>query len=195
MLMLMELDQTVHTLKEWAVAVNALETGKTIMLLRKGGIHEQQGRFQVAHQQVLLYPTFEHQQSCLLKAEYANLVHPVIPGWHPETVRIGSWAEITDILPVSDESIVKSLLPFHIWNENFISDRLKWKPKQPIFILLLRTYQLPQAQEIPYRGEYGGCKSWIDIESPLQLQGSTPVLSDSYYQELVAEIHRVVSNE
>jgi len=36
---------TTHALKEWAVAVDALEQGKTIMLLRKGGIHEQGGRF------------------------------------------------------------------------------------------------------------------------------------------------------
>jgi len=47
---------TTHALKEWAVAVDALEQGKTIMLLRKGGIHEQGGRFKVAHNQILLYP-------------------------------------------------------------------------------------------------------------------------------------------
>jgi len=51
---------TTHALKEWAVAVDALEQGKTIMLLRKGGIHEQGGRF-VAQNQILLYPTHEHQ--------------------------------------------------------------------------------------------------------------------------------------
>ncbi|HEY9803781.1 MAG TPA: DUF1802 family protein [Leptolyngbyaceae cyanobacterium] len=186
--MLTELTQTVHTLKEWAVAINALETGKTIMLLRKGGIHEKNGRFQVAQEQVLLYPTYEHQQPSLLKTEYANLVQPVPSGWHPQTVRIGSWAHITDILPISDEEIVKSLLPFHIWNDNFISDRLKWKPKQPIFILLLRTYKLSQVQEIPYSPEYGGCKSWIDITSPIQLQNSQPVLSNSDYKQIVEEI-------
>ncbi|MEL6165336.1 MAG: DUF1802 family protein, partial [Cyanobacteria bacterium J06628_3] len=38
-----------NALKEWAIAINALETGKTIMLLRKGGIHEKGGRFQVTH--------------------------------------------------------------------------------------------------------------------------------------------------
>lgn len=191
--MLTELTQTVHTVKEWAVAINALESGKTIMLLRKGGIHEKNGRFQVAQEQVLLYPTYEHQQPSLLKAEYANLVQTVPSGWHPQTVRIGSWAHITDILPISEEAIVKALLPFHIWNDNFISDRLKWKPKQPIFILLLRTYKLPQVQEIPYSAEYGGCKSWIDITSPIQLQNSQPVLSNSDYRQIVEEIKVVIS--
>ncbi|AFY36056.1 DUF1802 family protein [Calothrix sp. PCC 7507] len=190
----MELTTTFHALKEWAVAVNALENGNTIMLLRKGGIHEHNGRFQVAHEQVLLYPTYEHQQDFLLKAEYANLVCPVTSGWHPETVRIASWAEITDILLCSDESIVNALLPYHIWNEHFIGDRLKWKPRQSLYILLLRAYKLPQVQEIPYSTEYGGCKSWINLHQIINLQASAPVLSDSRYTQLVTEIRQIVGD-
>ncbi|MHC5671395.1 DUF1802 family protein [Nostoc sp.] len=193
--MLMELTTTFHALKEWAVAINALESGKTIMLLRKGGIHERNGNFQVAHKQILLYPTCEHQQAFMLKAEYANGVYPVTSGWHPETVRIGSWAEITDILPVSDEFIVNGLLPFHIWNEHFISDRLKWKPRQPLYILLLRTYKLPQEQEIPYYPKYAGCKSWIDLNQPIELQAAKPVLSNSAYTQLVETIRGIVGDK
>jgi hypothetical protein len=193
--MSMNLSTNFHALKEWAVAINALENGDTIMLLRKGGIHEQNGRFQVAHEQVLLYPTFEHQQTFLLKPEYANLVCPVTSGWHPETVRIGSWAEITDILPVRDEATVNRLLPFHIWNEHFISDRLKWKARQPLYVLLLRTYKLAEVQEIPYRAEYGGCKSWIDLQQTINVQNTEPVLSDSRYQQLVTEIRAIVGDK
>jgi hypothetical protein len=193
--MLMELTTTSHALKEWAVAVNALESGKTIMLLRKGGIHERNGNFQVAHKQILLYPTYEHQQAFMLKPEYANRVYPVTSGWHPETVRIGSWAEITDILPVSDEFLVNALLPFHIWNEHFISDRLKWKPRQPLYILLLRTYKLTQDQEIPYHAKYGGCKSWIDLDQSINLQETTPALSDFAYSQLVQRIRGIVGDK
>lgn len=179
---------TTHALKEWAVAVDALEQGKTIMLLRKGGIKEEGNRFKVAHDQILLYPTYEHQQPNLLKAEYAPQVKPVTSGWHPETVRIGSWASITDILPVSEESAVAALLPYHIWNEQFVSDRLHWKPRQPIFILLLRVYQLPQPQTIPYRQDYGGCRSWIDLAQAITIEGAVPVLDDSEYTKQVTAI-------
>jgi hypothetical protein len=185
---------TTHALKEWAVAVDALEQGKMIMLLRKGGIHEQNGRFKVAHDRTLLYPTYEHQQPLLLKPDYASQVDPVASGWHPETVRIGSWAEISDILPVSDEAVVRALLPFHIWNEQFISDRLKWKPRQPLYLLLLRAYKLAQAQIIPYRSEYGGCKSWIDLAEPISIANAAPVLNDAAYTHLVAEIRGIVGN-
>jgi hypothetical protein len=183
---------TTHALKEWNVAVDALERGKTIMLLRKGGIKEEGNRFNVAHDQILLYPTYEHQQPNLLKAEYARQVKPVTSGWHPETVRIGSWAKITDILQVSDESAVAALLPYHIWNEQFVSDRLKWKSRQPLYILLLRTYQLSTESVIPYRPEYGGCRSWIDLVEPISVEGVIPVLDDAEYTKQTAQIREIV---
>lgn len=185
---------TTHALKEWAVAVDALEQGKTIMLLRKGGISEQGGRFQVAQETVLLYPTHEHQQPFLLKSEYADLVTPVTSGWHPESVRIGSFATVTDIFPVSDENIVNALLPFHIWNQQFISDRLKWKPRQPLYILLLRTYKLAQVQMISYNSVYGGCKSWIDLLQPIRIENSVPVLNDAAYNQITSEINTIVTH-
>ena len=184
---------TTHALKEWAVAVDALEQGKTIMLLRKGGIREEGNRFTVAEKEVLLYPTFEHQQPDLLKAEYSNLVQPVASGWHPETIRIGAWAEITDILPVSEESAVRGLLPYHIWNEQFVSDRLKWKPRTPIYVLLLRTYRLPQAQIVDYSPEYGGCKSWIDLTCAIAIEEAKPVLDDAEYTQQVTTIRQIAN--
>lgn len=188
------MSSTTHALKEWAVAVDALEQGKTIMLLRKGGIHERGGRFQVDHGTVLLYPTYEHQQPFLLKSEYADRVTPVTSGWHPESIRIGSFAQVTDIFQVTDETIVNALLPFHIWNEQFISDRLKWKPRQPLYILLLQTYKLAQEQMIPYTSTYGGCKSWIDLDRSIAIDESTPVLNDATYKQIVAEIRGIVAN-
>jgi len=149
---------------------DALEQGKMIMLLRKGGIHEQNGRFKVAHD--ALCSTYEHQQPLLLNPDYASQVDPV--AWLSETVRIGSWAEITDILvtEVSCELATVSYL------ERAISrDHLKWKPTTTL--LLLRTYKLAQAQIIPYRSEYGGCKSWIDLAEPISITDAVPVLNDA----------------
>ncbi|NER20859.1 MAG: DUF1802 family protein [Symploca sp. SIO1B1] len=185
---------TTHALKEWAIAVDALERGKTIMLLRKGGIREKEKRFQVTYNQVLLYPTYEHQQPHLLKAEYASEVEPVTSGWHPETVRIGSWAEITDILAVSDEAGVEALLPYHIWNEQFARERFQWKPSQPLYILLLRTYRLSQPLMIPYRQEYSGCRSWINLAEAIALENLIPVIDEIHYTKQVAQIRQLVKS-
>lgn len=185
-----------YGLKEWQVAVTALEQGEMIVLLRKGGLREAKGRFKIAHQHILLYPTYEHQQPHLVKAQYANAIVPVASGWHPETVRLSCWATITDSIQVSEAAPLAALLPFHIWNEAFASERLKWKPSQPIKVLLLRVYRLGQPQVIPYNPAYGGCKSWLDLSEAIAqtdgfanaLADSTPVLTTADYRDRCAHV-------
>ncbi len=179
-----------QALKEWSIAVEALEQGETILLLRKGGIREEKGRFEVPFRRVLLYPTFEHQDPALLKSP--NLVDRVESGWHPQTIVIGSIAEITDVIQVSDPTVVRSLLPFHIWNDRFVEERLKWKPRSPLYLLLLRVSRLPEAQEIAYREAYGGCRSWIEVDE-VNVDQAVPVLSEAEYQERVNRILSIVS--
>lgn len=193
------LPKLTHALKEWQVAVTALEQGETIVLLRKGGLREVQGRFTIAHQHILLYPTYEHQRSHLVKAQYATAVTPVESGWHPETVRLGSWAAITDSFQVREAAQLAALLPFHIWNEVFVEERLKWKPSQPIEVLLLRVYNLSQPQIISYSPSYGGCKSWLDLTDMTQQTGfmsaladSAPVLETANYREQCAKVKAIV---
>ncbi|MEB3340702.1 DUF1802 family protein [Okeania sp.] len=186
-----DMETTTAAFKEWNVAVNALENGNTIMLLRKGGIKEQGGNFTVAHQQVLLYPTVEHQDPSLLKPEYANQVEIVDSGWHPEKIKISSFSEITHIFPVSDKSTLNKLFSYHIWNEKFVSDRLKWKPQKNLYVLLLRTYKLSQVYEIFYQPEYGGCRSWINLTKPINITNLIPVLNNDTYQSLSSEICQI----
>lgn len=183
-------------LKEWAIAVDALTQGKTIVLLRKGGIREPGGSFAIKHSPVWLYPTYEHQKPHLLKPEYLSSEYtslertsPVtaLPsGWHPERIEIPAWASITHVFQISDADAIEALLPFHIWNLQFVADRLKWKPKSPLAVLLLRVYRLLQAHTIAYHPSYGGCKSWIDLEVGLSPIDALPVLSEAEFLSQVA---------
>ncbi|CAD5921173.1 hypothetical protein PCC7805_00678 [Planktothrix agardhii] len=186
---------TNYALKEWDIAIQALEMGETIMLLRKGGIREQGGKFKVDHDKILLYPTFEHQKPTLLKPEYANLVQPVASGWHPETVKISSFAEITNILSwnnAQDESLINSLIKYHIWNQAFVRDRLQFEPDQPLYILLLRTYKLEKVYNIAYHPSYGGCRSWIDLKETISLENMVPILMQEDYDQQVSTIDQIL---
>ncbi len=176
-------------LKEWAVAIEALTQGDTILLLRKGGIREQ--GFSITQSQIWLYPTYEHQKPHLLKPEYASQVMPVESGWHPNTVSIRSQACITHAYEVSDPAIVEALLPFHIWTAEFVSERLKWKARSPLTVLLLRVYALPVARSIPFCAEYGGCKSWINLQAELP-STVAPVLEETVYQARVEAVQAVL---
>ena len=182
--------QLQHALKEWAIAVDALSAGETIVLLRKGGIRE--AGFQVKFSSVWLYPTYEHQKPDLLKSEYAERVVPVESGWHPKTVKIQSCGSITDILPISNMSQVKALQPYHIWTERAMGDRLRWKPQKPLVVLLLRVYRLATPQIIPYSNTYGGCKSWIDLTEPIATDCLTPAVEDRQYEEQATQIKAAI---
>lgn len=184
-----------QALKEWAIAIAALTAGQTLVLLRKGGIREQQGKFSVKCDRIILYPTYEHQKPHLLKPEYGDRVQPVESGWHPQTLDITAWADITETLTVSHEPTLQALYPFHIWNEQFIQERLKWKPREPLQVLLLRVYKLLQPISIAYHPEYGGCKSWIELLEPIPLQPATPVLSDEEYARRCQEIRTMIDKE
>jgi len=174
-----------QALKEWSIAIKALEQGETILLLRKGGIREEKGRFEVPFRRVLLYPTYEHQDPTLLK--HSGAVEQVESVCPRATIEISSLAEITDVMQVSNLDVVRSLLPFHIWNNRFVEERLKWKPRSPLYLLLLRVFRLPQSQVIAYREEYGGCRSWIEVDE-VKVDPAIPVLSDAEYQERVSQI-------
>ncbi|MEM6611918.1 MAG: DUF1802 family protein [Cyanobacteria bacterium P01_C01_bin.72] len=180
-----------HALKEWAIAVDALSQGKMIMLLRKGGIRER--GFQVKHSPVWLYPTYEHQKPNLLKPEYATQVTPVASGWHPETVTIKSCGEITETILVSSKAQIAALQSYHVWNEQMVGDRLKWQPRMPLAVLLLRVYCLPKPKTIVYDSAYGGCKSWIELKETISSDNLRPVLEDDEFSQQIEQIKTAIS--
>ncbi len=184
--------QLQSALKEWAIAIEALNQGDTIILLRKGGIREQ--GFQVEDSFVWLYPTYEHQKPHLLKPEYVSKVVSVESGWHPEQITIRSCAEITDILAIDNIKQIEALQPYHIWNEQMIGDRLKWQPQKPLIVLLLKVYRLPQPQSIPYNNAYGGCKSWIELNLPIATDQLIPAIEDNQYNQKVVEIKTLLES-
>src|SRR5687767_8620791 len=63
-------------LKEWAVVCRALESGAQMILLRKGGIYEAAGEFELEHRQFLLFPTYLHQNLNMLKPQHHGGFEP-----------------------------------------------------------------------------------------------------------------------
>lgn len=177
-----------HALKEWSIAVDALTQGQTILLLRKGGIREVGKHFEVPHRQVWLYPTYEHQKPGLLKPPWAKQITTVKPGWHPTQITLQAWADIFHVWTISTPSAVEALLPFHIWNDQFVAERFRWKPHQPLHLLLLRVYRLSTAIQINWQATYGGCNSWLTLHNVLDETRATPVLDEQNWAISVDQI-------
>lgn len=182
-----------HALKEWSIAIDALVQGQTILLLRKGGIREKDKHFAVPHQRVWLYPTHEHQKPHLLKPQWAKQVTKVDPGWHPTQVTIKAWADIAQVWTVRNLNTVEALQPFHIWNGQFVTERFRWKPNQPLHLLLLRVYGLKAPIQIDWQSDYGGCRSWLDLKVPIDELPSAPVLDQTAWVNIEQKIHHQIN--
>lgn len=183
-------------LKEWASAVEALLRGEMIMLLRKGGIVEETRRFELKSRSFYLFPTYEHQRPELVKEAYRPLVETSFSEYDAESGRITlqAYAEAVSDLEVFDFEQLSRLEPFHMWTSNLAEERLKWKAKQPLHVLLLRVYRLKNPQVIPMLPEYGGCRSWTLIEGLPEHAERVPVLSDEAFEEQRSKIESILGN-
>ena len=197
--------------KEWAVTVRALAEGEQLITLRKGGIRESEKRFRVEHERFFLYPTFDHQRRDLVRASHvpeldraleegvwpegeppaeALTQDGLIP--QPDRVRIRAWAELADQFTITDPRCVDALSPFYVWSTDYAEKRLAWKRRHPLHVLLLRTYRIPRPVTVRVKDEYGGCRSWLDLQRDLPFEG-TPVLSDCEFERAAEEIRAIAA--
>jgi hypothetical protein len=175
-------------LKEWAVAVRALREGRQIILLRKGGIREEGGEFEVAARDVLLFPTYIHAD------EQRDALQPCYTAWRAEEdrrrapddqIRLDAWARITDIHIVTKPEALYTLASQHIFSDSFLKYRIENEPHKPLYALFLRAYELPKPVVVPMELDYYGCKSWITLTEPVDVAEARPCLSDHTYAERV----------
>ena len=170
-------------LKEWAVAVNILGQGKQIVVLRKGGIHRDDRDFRFVHPEFLLYPTYEHQKGELIKPEFhEDLRETYSETSDAETVEFTRFCKVTDRFELRDEADLDRISDLHIWTDDYAHKRLRWRPKQPLTVALLRVYILHRVQSLPVLAEYSGCKSWVELDQGVPLGGMEPVLGDTEYE-------------
>jgi hypothetical protein len=165
-------------LKEWDAVCSALAAGRQIMLLRKGGIHEEAGEFQLEHRRFLLFPTFLHQERRLLKPEVQHLVSPVAA--EPSRLTLALFAEAVDILPVRNLAPLSQME--HVWADELLRMRWDYRPENPLYVLTLRVFRLPQPVSIANTPAYAGCRSWVKLDGPIALEGAAPVMADEAFE-------------
>ncbi len=178
------MDSLQHALKEWAVAVRALERGETALVVRKGGIREK--AFAVPRTRFLLLPGYEPQRPELLKPEYHPLMDEIPNLTDDGPLRFSSFVEVAGAYEVSEADELSALDSHHMWTSEYTESRFRWRPKKPLTVLVLRTYLLPETVELPYREGYGGCKSWIELDEPVPIEGARPALPDEGFEALIS---------
>ncbi len=184
-------DKCQMALKEWAVTVEAMAKGDQVLLLRKGGIHEDGKDFRVIHREFLFYPTYLHQKEDLLQPAYQPAFRKLLEQPQDnDRITFSYWARAEEVLEISEREKVDNLEPHHIWTTAYAQSKLHWKPMLPMSVLLLRIYKLEQPVTVPYLPEYGGCTSWVEVLSDVNLGRMEPVLNDAEFQRRCDDIKR-----
>ncbi len=105
----------------------------------------------------------------------------------PDRVRIRAWAEVAAHFTTEDPRVVEALSPFHVWTADYATKRLRWKPRHPLHVLLLRVHRIPRPVTVRVKDEYHGCRSWVEIDRDLPFEG-TPVMADEEFARAAASI-------
>jgi hypothetical protein len=170
--------------KEWAVIVDALGRGEQIIILRKGGISEGPGGFRPAHSQFLLFPTqFHPQRESVLPVAQSRFDQIASSFADGSQLRLEFFAEIAAVNQLDSLAAAARLRGQHILRDEVIALRFEWGKEPTIHALAVRVFRLPRAVNLPRLASYGGCKSWVELETDIATEGAVPVLPDEAFKE------------
>ena len=178
-------------LKEWSATCRALELGRQIILLRKGGLLDAEGKFDLEYSGFWLAPTKWHEDASLVKPQHQDLLQPAPAA--RGVLRLASWAQVEKSWAVSFEEREKLARLNHIWSTSYLDSRWNYQPELPIFCLALRVLKLPKILEVPMQPEYSGCRSWIEMDKTLSLENAQMALNDIEFVNALEQVERVLS--
>jgi hypothetical protein len=179
--------------KEWAVICRALAEGRQSLILRKGGIAEDGGKFQVEHTRFWLWPTYTHQQAAGIKREALPLLEQAEADRPPRgQVRLSHFAEVKGIYHVHDLVPALMIAHLHLSSEETVRARFAYR-RPGLYVLPVRVYRAAQAIEMPDLPAYAGCRTWVDLVQPLPTEGAAPVLSDDAFHDVLRSLDLVLN--
>ena len=99
---------------------------------------------------------------------------------------------MTGVYQVGD--VVPALLVSHLHCLSDDTVRKRFAYRSPgLAVLTVRVYRVPQAREVPDRPEYQGCHSWVTLREELSVEGSSPVLDDASYRNVVHNLDLILT--
>lgn len=160
-----------HTaLKEWSTVVEALGRGEQVILIRKGGIADPS--FGVEADRFYLYPTYFHQGENEASA----------------AVEITHWCEVVRTWTLTEHEQLARVAPLVKMPPEALETRYRFRPDQALFVIAVRTWELPERVTVPFDEAYGGCRSWISLEVAIDVDGSRVVLGEESLASKIAEV-------
>lgn len=186
--------ETSIAFKEWAVVCEALASGRQTLILRKGGIHEGRDGFRVEHREFWLFPTAFHQQRDEVLPEAWPLLDAVQARSETSGHRLSLFAVVDEVQHVLDREALARLSGRHVWSESTVEQRFHYRTPG-LFALTVRVFRSPSPFEIADSPYFAGCKSWVELPSPLPTDRLQPVLDEETFARQRHEIRQLLAGE
>ena len=168
--------------KEWAVVVEAIGSGRQIVILRKGGIAEGVGGFKAEHDRFWLFPTRFHQQATgVIDSEDVLFSRESFPA--EDILSLEYACEVAAVKQLNSLEQANRLKGQHIWRDRVISERFDWGRDLGIYAMAVRVRQLQEAVKMPMLENYSGCKSWVQLKPKMEFAATRFVLDEAAFVE------------
>lgn len=175
-------------LKEWDTQCQALTSGQSALLIRKGGIMETHAGFEVEHRSFFLYPTFLHQNPAELRPEFTPLLRD---DPRPGQIVLPALAEVVSVHRVESLEQALALEPYQALTAGAIERRFHYRNRPWVHALLLRVRPLPTPAVLEETPEMLGCVSWVPLPDVTATAGA-PVLNEAELERLRAGVEDVL---
>ncbi|MGY2895306.1 DUF1802 family protein [Deinococcus sp. UYEF24] len=172
-------------LKEWDTQCQALASGQTALIVRKGGIMETHDGFEVEHNRFVLYPTFLHQNRAELRPEFQPLLRPdPLPG----TLTLPALAEVVAVWKIEDLERALRLEPYQALTAAAIERRFAYRNRPWLHAMLLKISPLTPPLQLTETPEILGCLSWVPLPELTLPELRAPSKPEAELQALHAEL-------
>jgi hypothetical protein len=184
-----------RALKEWEGVVRAMRDGKHFLLLAGAADRDpdREARFVIRDLEFFLLPVRDGQERHAIRPEFqAYLDGP--PENDGGSVEVTARAVVTDTTMIMDGRHLRGLGAFHIWTEEHLSGRVRWDPKDPLFLLTCKVAKVEPAFRLPWRAAYDGRDPWVTLAEP-ELPAATyePVVPHKDYLKIGLDVKAILA--
>jgi hypothetical protein len=174
-------------LKEWAAIEDALAGGRLSVLVRKGGIYETRGGFEVERRAFWIFPTGWHQNEHELSPIYRAHLGDT-PRFAPGEIPLRVHCVVEDALRVESLAALERLGELQPFTADTLRARFAYRDRPYLHVLIVRAHLLPAPRLITNTAGYDGCVSWVRLDAPVSTDNARPVLGDTEFGRLRAEV-------
>jgi hypothetical protein len=170
-------------LKEWAAIEDALAGGRLSVLVRKGGIYEKRGDFEVENRAFWIFPTGWHQNEHELSPAFRAHLGDT-PRFPPGEIPLRVHCVVEDAIRVESLEALQRLGDLQPFSADTLRSRFEYRGKHYLHVLVVRAHVLPQPRIIPNTAGYDGCVSWVRLDAPTSTDSAVPAVDAAEFARI-----------